>query len=171
LGVVPFNHGRYGEAKARFAEGLALARELGSAQATYTSLYDVALAAQAQGEYAEAHTLYTEGLVLCAECDDVLYVAYYLEGLAGVAGSVGVPHCAARLFAASHSLLERTGVPLYARATSTAFLKACLDHARTQLTAAAWQEAWAEGWALTQEQAIRYALDPTNTVPQWKSRS
>ncbi len=92
-----------------------------------------------------------------------------VEGLAGVAGSIGAPHRAARLFAASRCLLEHTGVTVDARATSAAFLKARFDHARSQLNDATWQEAWAQGWALTQDEAIRYALDPTNHVPQWKA--
>jgi DNA-binding NarL/FixJ family response regulator len=80
-----------------------------------------------------------------------------LLGLAGVAAGRGEPVCAARLWGSSEALQEATGSSV----ADSPFVRSQYDYegllaaARSRLDEAA----WAEGRAMTPEQAVEYALD------------
>jgi hypothetical protein len=63
---------------------------------------------------------------------------------------------AARLFGASEALREAMGVP--PEPGEIALQEPHLSAARSRLDKTSWQEAWAEGRAMTLEEAISYAL-------------
>jgi hypothetical protein len=91
------------------------------------------------------------------EIGDKLGAPDDLEGLACVAAARGEAERAAKLFGASEALPEAMGAPLEPgdRALQEPYLAA----ARSQLDEAAWQEAWAQGQAMTLEEAISYVLE------------
>jgi hypothetical protein len=74
-----------------------------------TSLYDLGLARQAQGDLADAARHLQDGLALAAQAGDETSAAYYLEVLAAVAGQQDSPQRAVRLFAAARSILQTRG--------------------------------------------------------------
>jgi hypothetical protein len=74
-----------------------------------------------------------------------------------VAAARGETERAARLFGASEALSEEMGAP--PESGESALQEHYLAAARSQLDEASWQEAWAQGQAMTLEEAISYALD------------
>jgi hypothetical protein len=92
-----------------FTDGLTVARRAQDSFPILISLYDLALARQAQGDLGGAAGYLKEGLALAAEAGDETSAAYYLEVLAAVAGQQDNPQRAVRLLAAARSILEARG--------------------------------------------------------------
>jgi hypothetical protein len=91
---------------------------------------------------------------------DQANLAYCLEGLATVAGTQGEAERCARLIGAAEGLHEAVGVPVYVyyelhRSPHEHIISASRSH----LGEEAFEEARAEGRAMTFEQAVAYALD------------
>ena len=90
-------------------------------------------------------------------------MAWSLEYLARVAGGLGQPERAARLFGAAEALREAIGAPLPPSGRD--------DHerevaaARAHLDEHAFVQALAEGQAMSLEQAIAYALEGAPPAP------
>ncbi len=82
-------------------------------------------------------------------------IAECLFGLAGVSGEAGQPERAARLFAAAEALLDSIGAPL--APADRAAVDRDLAALRARLDPAAFVAAWAEGRAMTREQALAFA--------------
>jgi uncharacterized protein (DUF2336 family) len=83
-------------------------------------------------------------------------VAYTLSGFAGLAAARGDPVRAVRFSAAAARLCELSGVP--AHRTQEGGIRDRLPSIRTALGDAAYDAAWAEGRAMTLEQAVADAL-------------
>ncbi len=110
-----------------------------------------------------------ESLRLLGELGDRRNAAYLLEAWASLAaalssaqpdGQVGARERvqrAARLFGAAGAVRTASGIPLppVDRSRYERYLAA----ARAQSTEAVWNAAWAEGQAMTLEQAVAYALE------------
>ena len=109
LGQVRLSQGDNDAAARLFTDGLTVARRAQDRIPCLISLYDLALSSQAQGDLAGAAGHLKEGLALAAEAGDETSAAYYLEGLAAVAGQQDNPQRAVRLLAAARSLLEARG--------------------------------------------------------------
>jgi tetratricopeptide (TPR) repeat protein len=96
-----------------------------------------------------------ENLALARECDDTLVIAYGLLYLAALAWSLGQLERAVRLCAAA---LAASGL-----APSLPLERTDFDHTLTgtliQLDETAFQNAWADGSAMTVEQAVACALE------------
>ena len=86
------------------------------------------------------------------EAGDKFWMAVCLEGLAGVAAAQGQPVGAARLFGAAAALRGAIGAPM--EPARRAAYERHLAATRAQLTEEAFATAWAEGRALTPEQAV-----------------
>jgi hypothetical protein len=109
-----------------------------------------------QGNYERAMALFKESLALRNEVGSKQGVAECLERLGGIAGVQGQSERAARLFGAAEALRAFIGAPLtsadrgdYDRNVATT---------RVGLDEPAFAAAWAEGRAMTLEQAVGYAL-------------
>jgi predicted ATPase len=109
LGQVRLSQGDNDAAARLFTDGLTVARRAQDRISLLVSLYDLALSSQAQGDLTGAAGHLKEGLALAAEAGDDTSAAYYLEGLAAVAGQQDNPQRAVRLLAAARSLLEAKG--------------------------------------------------------------
>jgi non-specific serine/threonine protein kinase len=169
LGAVAVHQGNYQQAKTLIEKSLALRKDMGSKSGIAWSLLNLGHLAKHQGEYEQAAALFEESLNLFLELGNKIDVAECLEGLAGVAAAErqaeGGRHAAkdgkvdraARLFGAAEALREIASSPLppYRRADYDRDLAA----ARAQLGEEAFAAAWAEGRAMTMEQAIAYALE------------
>ena len=110
--------------------------------------------AQQRGDLVAARRCFAESLTLCKELGNQRPVADSLEGLAAVAGGQRLPERACRLFGAAAALRETGGWPLapvyqneYERQVAAV---------RATLGEEAFAAAWAEGQAMTPEEAVAY---------------
>jgi ATP/maltotriose-dependent transcriptional regulator MalT len=142
---------------------LALFRELGNKAGAAGALYDLALAAQAQGDLSRALAYLAESVTLLCDQGNQPAISTCLVAFAGVANQARQPARAARLLAAAQKLREAAGTP------SPSAIGADFEHnaagARAQLDEAAYAAAWAEGRALSLDQAIAEARSLTVPPP------
>jgi predicted ATPase/DNA-binding SARP family transcriptional activator len=140
-------------------ERLALSRELGSPGVLIHALGSMGHLMRDEGDYARARSLYQESLVLRHELSDRIAVAQSLEDLAVLAGRERQADRAIRLLGAGEAFCETLGVR--PPAAIVAEYERTVTEGRAALSGAAFAAAWAEGRAMSIEQAIEYALgDP-----------
>jgi non-specific serine/threonine protein kinase len=148
----------YERAAALHEEGLGLAREAADASTINVSL--LTLGAQAHlglGDHRRARALYEEGLALARRLRLKHYIATLLHAPAMSAVAEGRPERAARLWGAAEALREAIGAIL--TPTERSYYGPHIGAARSRLgDELSWEAAWAEGRAMTQEEAIEYAL-------------
>ena len=160
LGQIRLSQGDNDGAARLFTDGLTVARRAQDRISLLISLYDLALASQAQGDLAGAAGHLKEGLALAAEAGDETSAAYYLEGLAAVAGQQDNPQRAVRLLAAARSLLEARGSGwLHAFVPRVPHDDAVLAALRSRMGDAAFEEAQAWGGSTGSRRAREYALE------------
>jgi predicted ATPase len=160
LGQVRLSQGDTNSAERLFASGLTVARRAQDPISLLISLYDLALTSQAQGDLAGAAGHLKEGLALAAEAGDETTAAYYLEGLAAVAGQQDNPQRAVRLLAAARSLLEAKGSGwLHAVVPRVPHDDAVLEALRSRMGEPAFEEAQAWGASTGSRRAREYALE------------
>ena len=157
LAVVVGYQGDYGRAMELCGESLSLLRELGDkGGGIANSLRILGRVAYYQGDYARALELYKESLILLRELGDKAGIAECLEGLVGVAVAGEKPERAAKLSGAAEALRQAIGaLPM---PSDRAEYDRSVAKAGSQLGNERYQAAWAEGKAMTLEQAIEYAL-------------
>lgn len=156
LGYPAYLQGDYAQARAYYEESLAIWRELGDRDTFPLSSKNLGLVALAQGEPARAHAYLTESLAQFQEQGNKRRCAECLEGLAEVATVQAQPERAARLWGAAELLREAIGAPL--RPITRQTYECAVSAAHAQLDEATFAAVWADGRALTIEQAIAYAL-------------
>jgi non-specific serine/threonine protein kinase len=165
LAVAWRDRGDHGRAKRLAERGLALSREVGERQASSAALYTLATLAQAEGDHERARDLFEEGLTVSAELGNEADVAHCLEGLASIAGAEGSIARAACLWGAEEALLEKIEAAVYTYVPHRSLHRSRVATARARLGEEAFATAWAEGRAMSLEQAMEYALD-RSTTPQ-----
>ncbi len=166
LGTLLLIQGNHDRAAAMMEEGLSLARGLGDRLSINTALYNLGQVAQARGDHELAARMFKEGVELSEEMGDRSYLSYFLEGLAVVAGVRGEAERSARLFGTVERLLRTVGAPVYGSYNPNRFLYERTKAAvRSRLWESAFEEAQAEGRAMTLEQAVAYALDGDEALP------
>jgi hypothetical protein len=159
LGQIRLSQGDHDAAAQLFTDGLAVARRAQDWIPLLALLYDLACAGQARGDLADAAGHLQEGLALAAEAGDETSAAYYLEVLAAVAGQQDNPRRAARLFAASRSILQTRGSGwLHAFVPRVPHDDAVLAAFRSQMGDTAFEEAQAWGRSAGSRRAVEYAL-------------
>jgi predicted ATPase/class 3 adenylate cyclase/DNA-binding CsgD family transcriptional regulator len=154
---------RYWIAEAALAGGdLAAARgwaddAVSATKGGYLSLALTARArvAIAQGESEQAASDAHDALTRAAEIEAHLGVPDILEVLAGLAGEEGNHHTAARLFGSAYGIRQRMGVVRF-KVWDAAY-EASVAAVRDALGEKDFHAAWAEGAALSTEEAIAYA--------------
>jgi len=157
LGCVARAQGDDMTARSLFNESAAIERELGEMACLSVSLGYLGYVASQEGDYAAARSFFEESFTIWREVPDPWSIAWGLEGLAEVARVQGQVEQAAQLFGAAEALLEAIGVRL--DAFDRADYERNVATVRTQLGELAFAQAWAEGRAMTVEQAIAYALE------------
>jgi predicted ATPase/DNA-binding SARP family transcriptional activator/Tfp pilus assembly protein PilF len=154
LGVVLAAQGQRDEGTARLEQGLALARELGDKRWTAILLGRLGEIILAKEETARARELFAQSMRLAHECADRTSIVLALDGLAKVSVRQNQVERAARLFGAVDAQRGAMGVVLAPpeRVERARYLE------RVQATTI-FATAWAEGKAMSLEQAIQYALE------------
>jgi hypothetical protein len=117
--------------------------------------------ARAQGDNARALALCRESLALSRKLANKSLIAFCLTTMAGVFQAVGDAARAARLFGAAEMLLESLDAVLDPGGSLE--YDSDLAAVRTELGEPAFEEARAEGRAMTFEQAVAYALSGSGT--------
>lgn len=139
-----------------FEESLALQRTLGDRRNIAISLGNLGLLALMGNDVDAARSYYHESLTLRYELNDKIGIAECLEGLAALHGLQRRAARAARLWGMAETLRAAIGSPQ--TSTTRAVHRRPLAAVRAQLGAKAFAAAWAEGQAMTIDQAVTDAL-------------
>ena len=158
LGMVSLGQGKDDEARTSLTEGLALSKKAGDRFSRYIALYNRSMLALRLGEHDRAAASFVEGLMFSLEVGDHANIAYCLEGLAAVAVARDEPERAARLLGAAQRLREGTEAAVYTYRPDRSLQESTIDTARARLGEPEFEEARAQGGAMTFEQAVEYAL-------------
>ena len=157
LGRVLQTQGDQVRAVALLEESLALWREQDNKPGMAWALHNLAGVARAQGEHGRATALAVESLELAREMGQKREMAECLEGLAGLAAAQNQRERAARLFGTAEMLRQGIGAPL--PPSERAAYERDVAAVRGGLGEEVFAAAWAEGRAMSSEQAIAYALE------------
>jgi len=152
-----------------FDECLRLSREIGDQWGAAWTLGNLGRAALDRGEHQRASALFEESLILCrglASRDR--RSAYMVHYLGVVAGELGHPERAARLFGAAEALRDTTGRTL--SPADRAEHQRHVDAVRGALGTEQFDAAWADGQAMPFERAVEYALSAPPTPRGQRSR-
>nr|MDQ5827315.1 LuxR C-terminal-related transcriptional regulator [Chloroflexota bacterium] len=156
VGLASVAKGEHELAVALHEESMELAREAQDGLAMALSLGMGTFASLGRGDYRRARELCEEGLALSLRPRVMNVTAFHLHASAALASSQGRPARSARLWGAAESVRESIGASL--SPVELSVYEPYIDAARTKLKGAAWEEAWAEGKAMTVEEAVEYAL-------------
>jgi predicted ATPase/DNA-binding SARP family transcriptional activator/DNA-binding CsgD family transcriptional regulator len=140
-------------------ENLARARKTGDQHILSMSIGLGGLIALGEGSYGRAEALGLETLKMFWRMDLRHYIPTLLQLFAAAAAGRGDSVRSARLCGASQALHESMGARL--SAGERAYFEPHLAAARARLDNTTWETAWAEGRAMTLEQAVEYALGAT----------
>jgi non-specific serine/threonine protein kinase len=163
LGEVVRRQGDHRRAIVLTEEGLARSRELRLKMAIGLALLNLGELAHYHGDYGRARDLLRESLAMYRDLGLKRDIARCLEALTGLASAEGQPEHGVRLCAAAAALRDRIDAPL--PTSERADHDRSLAAMRAQLSAVAFATGWAEGHAMTLDQAIVYALQtPTSRV-------
>jgi non-specific serine/threonine protein kinase len=156
LGYEYLLEGDHERATALSEEAAELYRERGSRSGLKYALYILGWAALLREDHEQAKALLEENLVLCKDIGAKVIGSLSAEGLACSAASRGEARRAARLFGVAATLREAVGYqqPPRERALGEPYL----DAARSRLSEAEWEVAFAEGKNMGLEEAVEYAL-------------
>ncbi len=156
MGGMARGKGDYAKSVGLCEESLAIFRTLDAKRSIAFSLLSTGHAVRLQGDLERAAGLYRESLALFGETRDKWVATECIEGLALIASAQGKHERTARLFGVAEAARETFGI-------TTPHLKAGdQEHfwtaIREEPEGTAFAAAWAEGRAMTLEQAIEYAL-------------
>ena len=154
---IAYAAGNYAAARLRAEEALAIYREIGHRWGVAASQNMLGFVAWKMGDYPLAETDFKAALQIDRKLPDIWGIARNLEGLGWVSLSRQDVARAVRLFAAGerlHAAIGAVQLPILAE-----------DHwrnvalARAGLGEAASEKVWTEGYSMSLEQAIAFALD------------
>lgn len=131
---------------------------LGDVHGTSVALAALGMVSLSAGDPEQAQAYLTENLELLRGMGHKMGIAYCLLGLAGVAGERARPDRAARLWGAAEALRETIGMHLTPFDRTHYRYEERLAAARSLTEEDLWERAWAEGRAMSPEEAIEYAL-------------
>jgi tetratricopeptide (TPR) repeat protein len=157
LGEATLNLGDRVQAKSYIEESLSIFREKDSKYGLAISLYVSGLLAGLDGDSEQATIFFAQGLALAHTTGPIWYRADVLMGLAGVAAAGGQAQRAARLLGAAETQLEAGAS--YWNAAESLYIERTLASAVAQLGEEVFAQAYAEGRAMTFDQAADYALE------------
>jgi predicted ATPase/DNA-binding CsgD family transcriptional regulator len=154
----------YVNAKKYSEETLAWFQRARDQRGVARELSDLGIIARMEGEPTQATRLFTESLSKLWQLGDKGSSATALENLAPLIGEQGNPEKAARLFGAAEVLREAIGMPINAFDRSD--YEQDVEVVRKRLGEAKFANAWANGRAMTLEQAVEIALqEPESPLP------
>jgi len=157
LGDVAGDRGDFQRARRFAMESLALLRKLGDEAGTATALTRLGLLALRRNDMASARSYYAESLPLLRALGDKEYLAMCLEGFAAIAVAQQQWERAACLWGAAEALRNTINVPLPPHLRSEYEHRLTVAH--MHLDEPMFGQAWEQGQAMSEAQAVTYALD------------
>jgi DNA-binding SARP family transcriptional activator/predicted ATPase len=148
--------GRAAEAQVQLEQSLGLFRSMGSSYGVAFSLVQLARLAAAAGKLPEARAAVRESLPLLSSLGTTGELAGTLALVAQLTVDAGGPQRQARLWGAAMALLDQRGASL--QPPEMLEFGQQLAQARSTIPAPLWSAGWAEGHAMTTEDAIAEAL-------------
>jgi hypothetical protein len=143
-------------ARVLLEERLAICRKLGDSDLLVHALGAMGHLERDEGDYGRARAFYQESLLLRRELGSLFALAQSLQDLAVLAGRERHPERAIRLLGAGEAFCERLGArPPVAMAPE---YERTVAEGRAAMGETAFAAAWAEGRAMSLEQAVDYAL-------------
>jgi DNA-binding CsgD family transcriptional regulator len=166
LAMAALYEGDYERSGALGTEALAIYRELEDKRGIVMCHIGLGLTELAKGDHEQAALLFEKTLRLLRGPGEKSAVAYALLGLAGADATRGEPARAGRLWGAAEALREEIGATLshwdlYGYDYEGRVSAAC----NILGDEGAWETAWAEGRAMTPDQAVEYALGTGEPAP------
>jgi predicted ATPase/DNA-binding SARP family transcriptional activator len=155
-GVVACYQQDYERAAALLEESLPGLREVGDSVAVARALHGLGLVALHQENVEQAQAHFKEGLTLAHGMEARLELAQLLEDLAAVDCQQGQFRRSCVLLGAADQLRNTIGTPL--SPAEQADHERCLSTVRANLEEGVFTDVWAEGQAMTTEEAVAYAL-------------
>ncbi|HLF74427.1 MAG TPA: tetratricopeptide repeat protein, partial [Anaerolineales bacterium] len=152
LGDLARCQGDYERAGQLYEESLRLYREFHDKDETASLLHNLGYVAQHRGDYARALALFKEGLDIQYALYNQAGIAECLMGIAAVLSVRGQAEQAAQLCGAAEALRERVGASLWP--ANRIEYDRILGRLHSLLSEGAFAAAWAEGRAMSIEQAI-----------------
>jgi non-specific serine/threonine protein kinase len=144
------------EARRLYEQARTMAEQAGEQFAISMYLCNLGAVTYAEDDLSTARSYYREALTMDRELGYRANIGYSLDGLAAVAVKEGAWERAGRLAGAAQALRDAIGYEL--EPVDLAFRDSYMAEARGHLGHAAFEAALAEGRAMTQEQAVDYAL-------------
>ncbi len=159
LGSIAHGSKDYESAARLSEESLALFRQAGFIGNVALMLINLGFTLQRQGEYAKATRLLRESLSWLSERRYRPDLARNLVALGGVAAGQNEPERATRLFGAAASIFKGIGLDMSVWPHHLVDYNEWAGAVRAELGEETYTAAFAEGQAMTLEQAVQYALD------------
>ena len=163
LGCLSLLEGDHERATALCEEAAALHRRQRHKGGLEIVLDSLGWAALVRGDLDQATASHEESLALCKELGSKLAAAESLDGLACGAAARGEAERSARLFGAAEALRETVGY--HHLPEERALREPYLTSARAGMDQVAWERAFAQGTAMTLDEAVGYALSPEKPPP------
>ena len=158
-------------AVAQLEQSLALCRELGDLRNTSMSLFMLGNTELRRGNLGRGATFLDEGARIARELEDRIGLTYFVEGLAKLSAMRGELVRAARLWGAAEAQREQMGMALSRFDLAASRYEQDLTAVRSALEEPTFEAAWAEGRAMSPEEAIEYALEEPTTPDQSRAPS
>jgi non-specific serine/threonine protein kinase len=146
-------------AASQIKEAIALCREFGSLRDLGMALFILGGFELRRGDTAQAARVFEEGARISGQLRDRLGVAYYVWIFGNVNARSGRPVRAVRLWGAAEALREQMGMSFSRYDLAQSGYEQDLAAVRSALDETSFDTAWAEGRAMSPEQAIEYALE------------
>ncbi len=156
LGDTWFRLGVADRAAAYWEESLRLTRGMGDLSLLAWSLGGLADVARLRGDYEHAAIKFQEALALYLDLGNKSDSPFTLEALGLVAAECGQLQRAARLWGAASAWREANNQPV--PSSYKADYAPYIDQVRAQLGEEIYSATWLEGYTMSSEQAIEYAL-------------
>lgn len=156
LGKLYLHQGDYDQAEQYFEKAQAIGREHGRYVGDTDMLYRWSLVALHQNNYSIARARFLDYFEIARKKHEKVSVCDLLVGFAAIAAGTNQPERAAKLYGAAQVLFETTDYrhPAFERDEFNRHMQM----AQEQLGGAKFEQLMSEGYAMTMEQAIQYAL-------------
>ncbi|HEX8990426.1 MAG TPA: adenylate/guanylate cyclase domain-containing protein [Anaerolineales bacterium] len=162
-GMLARFRGEYEMARKQFATLEPLFLDLGDKHRTNMIRSELAHIERYEGRYEKAEAMYRETLPEWQRLGHRAAVAHQIECFAAIAHIRGERERAARLYGAAERLRERINIPM--TELERAEYDLAIARLRSETDEAVFTSSWAAGRALSIDQAIRLALEPTLQQP------
>jgi predicted ATPase len=150
----------YATARARFIKSLPTFQQMGDEHRVNMIQSELAHMERHEGHPLQAEAAYRKTILVWQKLGHRSAIAHQLESFGFVAKMQQQQQRAARLFAAAEVLREKIGIPM--NPEEYIEYSGEVTHLRANMDEKIFASVWAEGRAMTLEQAVAYAIDEKN---------